>query len=91
MEGGWGGGASLSGRSAGAGPGFFLGGGALVRNGITDFFFAEPVVLESRRSSQGAGGVHPLQPPPRSAPGVIVEKSERGPLIGYNFFVRVHS
>ena len=27
-----------------------------------------PVVLETRRSSQGLGGAHPLHPPPRSAP-----------------------
>ncbi len=56
---------------AGADPGFFLGGGAPPRNGITntnkpDFFGRIPVVLESRRSSQG--GVRtpctlPLDPP----------------------------
>ena len=37
------------------------------------FFFCcrIPVVLENRRSSQGAGGgAHPLHPPPRSAPGI---------------------
>ena len=52
----------------GADPGFFLGGGAPVRNGVTDIFCRIPVVLESRRSSQG--GAHPLHPPPRSAPAV---------------------
>ena len=35
------------------------------------FFFCRiPVVLENRRSSQG--GVHPLHPPPRSAPDKIL-------------------
>ena len=32
------------------------------------FFCRVPVVLENRRSSQGGGDVHPLHPPPRSAP-----------------------
>ena len=57
-----------------ADPGFFLGGGALVScststsiNNIV-FFGRIPFVLENRRSSQGGGGVHPLHPPPRSAP-----------------------
>ena len=37
------------------------------------FFFCRiPVVLEKRRSSQGEGVAHPLHPPPRSAPGIIV-------------------
>ena len=31
-----------------------------------------PVVLENRRSSRGGGGVHPLHPPPRSAPAVTI-------------------
>ena len=30
-----------------------------------------PVVLENHRSSQGGGGAHPLNPPPRSAPGTV--------------------
>ena len=58
-----------------ADPGFFLGGGALVScststpiNHIVFFFCRIAVVLENRRSSQGGGGVHPLHPPPRSAP-----------------------
>ena len=64
---------------AGADPGFFLGGGALVScststpiNHIVFFFCRIPVVLENRRSSQGGGGgAHPLPPPPRSAPAWI--------------------
>ena len=69
---------------AGADPGFFLGGGALVPcstsmaiNHIVFFFFGRiPVVLENHRSSLGeGGGVHPLHPPPRSAPDMTV-KSE---------------
>ena len=59
---------------AGADPGFFLGGGALIScststpiNHIVFFFCRIPVVLENRRSSQ-VGGVHtpctlPLDPP----------------------------
>ena len=58
---------------AGADPGFFLGGGALVSCSTSTpinhivFFYRIPVVLEKRRSSQG--GAHPLHPPPRSTPG----------------------
>ena len=37
------------------------------------FIFWIPVVLENRRSSPGrGGGVHPLHPPPRSAPAIQV-------------------
>ena len=61
----------------GADQGFFLVGGALVScststpiNHIVFFFCRIPVVLENRRSSQG--GVHPLHPPPRSAPDKIL-------------------
>ena len=60
--------------TSGVDPGFFLGGGALVScspstpiNHIVFFFGRIPVVLETRRSSQGGGGAHPLHPPPRSA------------------------
>ena len=64
---------------AGADPGFFLGGGALVSCSTSTpinhivFFCRIPVVLENRRSSRGGGGggggggAHPLHPPPRSA------------------------
>ena len=61
---------------AGADPGFFLGGGALVScststpiNHIVFSFGRIPVVLENRRSCQG--GAHPLHPPPRSAPDMV--------------------
>ena len=67
----------------GADPGVFLGGGALVScststpiNPLFCFFFfcrIPAVVLENRRSSHGeGGGVHPLHPPPRSAPALIL-------------------
>ena len=36
---------------AGADPVFFLGGGAPLRNGVTEFFRRIPVILESRMSS----------------------------------------
>ena len=63
----------------GADPGFFLGGDALVScststpiNHIFFVFCRIPVVVENHRSSQGRGGVHPLHPPPRSAPDANV-------------------
>ena len=60
----------------GADPGSFLGGGAPVSCSDSTpiihivFFCRIPVVLENRRSCQGAGGTHPLHPPPRSAPDI---------------------
>ena len=40
------------------------------------FFFCRiPVLLENRRSSQGRGGAHPLHPPLRSAPAIIIVHS----------------
>ena len=60
----------------------FLGEGALVScststpiNHIVFFFCRIPVVLENRRSSQGRGGAHPLHPPLRSAPAIIIVHS----------------
>ena len=38
-----------------------------------------PVVLEKCRSSQGEGGAHPLHPPPRSAPGMLLSLSKSVP------------
>ena len=65
---------------AGADPGFFLGGGALVScstsTPINHIFFGRiPVVLENCRSSQGGRGVHtpctlPLDPPLSRACGI---------------------
>ena len=64
-------------KKAGADPGFFLGGDALVScststpiNHIVFFFGRIPVVLENRTSSKGGGewGAHPLHPSPRSVP-----------------------
>ena len=57
---------------AGADPGFFLGGGALIScststpiNQIVFFFCRIPVVLENRKSSQGGGrGCAPPGPSP---------------------------
>ena len=71
--------------NAGADPGFFFGGGALVScssstpiNHIVIFFGRIPVVLEKCRSSQG-GGAHPLHPPPRSAPAMTREFLQSAP------------
>ena len=69
---------------AGADPGFFLGGGALVPcstsmaiNHIVFFFFWQNTscIGKPQVISGGGGGVHPLHPPPRSAPDMTV-KSE---------------
>ena len=54
----------------GADPGFFLGGGAPVRNDVTDGevkkkIKSEYVDTKKKASSQGEGGAHPLHPPPR--------------------------
>ena len=63
--------------NAGADPGFFVGGGALISCSTSTpinhvvFFRRIPVVLENRGTSRGVGGVHPLHPPPRSAPVTI--------------------
>ena len=59
----------------GADPGSFLGGGAPVSCSASTpiihiVFFCRIPVLENRRSCQGAGGAHPLHPPPRSAPDI---------------------
>ena len=56
-------------------PGFFLGGGAPLRNDVTDGgvkdFKSEYVYTKKKGSSQeGEGGAHPLHPPPRSAPDI---------------------
>ena len=57
-------------ESAGADPGFFLGGGALVSCSTSTpinhifFFFLQ-------NTSCSRGGAHPLHPPPRSAPEVL--------------------
>ena len=62
---------------AGADPGFFLGGGAPLRNDITDGEVKKKkikyVYTKKKASSQG-GGAHPLHPPPRSAPARVTQK-----------------
>ena len=52
---------------AGADPGFFLGGGAPLRNDVTDRRGKQILKANMKASSQGGGGAHPLHPPPRSA------------------------
>ena len=70
---------SLAKKLLAADPGFFLGGGAALRNdfNLTSYFvclfvcfFRILPILESRRSSQGGWGwgAHLLHPSPRSAP-----------------------
>ena len=55
-----------------ADPGFFLGGGAALRNDVTD---GEVKDIKAntyiwRKKLHLRGGAHPLHPPPRSAPGL---------------------
>ena len=60
---------------AGADPGFFLGGGALVScststpiDHIVFFLQNTSCIRKPQVISGGGGGVHPLHPPPRPAP-----------------------
>ena len=55
---------------AGADPGFFLGGGAPLRNDITDGEVKKKnqIRIHEEESFISGGGAHPLHPPPRSAP-----------------------
>ena len=58
----------------GADPGFFLGGGALVSCSTSTpinhivFFWQNTSCIRKPRVISGGWGVHPLHPPPRSAP-----------------------
>ena len=55
--------------NSGADAGFFLGGDAPQRNGVTaGFFFKNTSCIRKPLVISGGGGVHPLHPPPRSAP-----------------------
>ena len=69
-------GKSKLGIGPGADPGFFLGGGAPLRNDITDGEVKKKkfkyVYTKKKASSRGGGGAHPLHPPPRSAPELAV-------------------
>ena len=65
--------------SAGADPGFFLGGGALVScststpiNHIVFFLQNTSCIRKPQVISGGGGGAHPLHPSPRSAPVVTI-------------------
>ena len=58
----------------GADPRFFLGGGAPVRNGVTDSFFLQNTSCIRKPQVISGRGVHPLHPPPRSAPVVHLRK-----------------
>ena len=59
---------------AGADPGFFLGGGALVSYSTSTpinhiaFFLQNTSCIRKPQVILGGGGAHPLHPPPRSAP-----------------------
>ena len=62
-------------NASGADPGFFLGGGALVScststpiNHIVFFLQNTASCVRKPQVIPGGGGVHPLHPPPRSAP-----------------------
>ena len=67
---------------AGADPGFFLGGGALVScstltpiNHIVFFLQNTSCIRKPQAISGGGEGAHPLHPPPRSAPGTCSSES----------------
>ena len=70
---------------AGADPGFFLGGGALVScsttstpiNHIVYFFLQNTSCIRKPQviSGRGGGGAHPLHLPPRSAPGLTRKRT----------------
>ena len=52
---------------AGADPGFFLGGGAPLRNDVNDRWGKQILKASTNKtSSEGEWGAHPLHPPPRS-------------------------
>ena len=60
----------------GADPGFFLGGGALVSCSTSTpinhiVFLQNTSCIRKPQVISGRGGVHPLHPPPRSAPVII--------------------
>ena len=64
---------------AGADPGFFLGGGALVScststpiKHVVFFFLQNTSCIRKPQVISGGGGAHPLHPPPRSAPATLV-------------------
>ena len=65
------------GRGPRGGPGFFLGGGALLSCSTSTpinhigFFLQNTSCIRKLRSFQGGGGAYPLHPPPRSAPGGV--------------------
>ena len=71
----------LAGMITGADPGFFLGGGAPLRNGVTNtnksHFLAEYQLYKKTVGHLRGGGAHPLHPPPRSAP-VLAERIRVG-------------
>ena len=51
----------------GANPGFFLGGGARLRNDVTDGWGKQILKVNTKKKTSSQGGAHPLHPPPRSA------------------------
>ena len=63
--------------AAGADPGFFLGGGALVSCSTSTpinhivFFLENTSCIRKPQVISGGGGAHPLHPLPRSAPGLL--------------------
>ena len=62
----------------GTDPGFILGGGALVSCSTSTpvnhivFFLQNTSCIRKPQVISGRGGAHPLHPPPRSAPDIIM-------------------
>ena len=53
----------------GVDPGFFLGGGALLRHDVTDWWGKQVLKVNTKKaSSRGRGGAHPLHPPLLAVP-----------------------
>ena len=59
---------------SGVNPGFFLGGGAPLRNGEADWWLDVNTSCIRKPQVMSARGAHPLHPPPRSAPVQISER-----------------
>ena len=64
-------------RRAGADPGFLLGGGAPLRNDVTDRWGKQILKANTKKKASSQGGAHPLHPPPRSAPAIYGQNGQK--------------
>ena len=88
-------------QNAGADPGFFLGGGALIScststpiNHIVFFCFLQNTSCIRKPQVISRAGAHPLHPPPRSAPGMwlqlLLDRLLVPPFISFCTFLNSH-